>query len=156
MRPGWRWLVLLVLSSLVAACAGILGIKPRDPQHPFVSYVDVGRGTAIWQLEHGWLGRDGGFRLIEPVATAILDRPMGVQRFEVRANIDARGSKKQQTGRLTVLINGAEIGTHVFAEEGWQTIAWNVPAGTPGIAKVEFRTDAPFSVGIAAFGFKTP
>lgn len=31
----WRWLVLLVLSSLVAACAGILGIKPRDPQHPF-------------------------------------------------------------------------------------------------------------------------
>ena len=30
-----RWLALLLFGSLLAACAGILGIKPRETQHPF-------------------------------------------------------------------------------------------------------------------------
>lgn len=48
-----RWLTLLVLTSMLAACAGILGIKPRDPQHPFEHRAHSIAGVACVECHAG-------------------------------------------------------------------------------------------------------
>lgn len=53
-RTAWlAWLVVLVLSSVLAACAGLLGIKPRDEQHPFEHRAHGVAGVACVDCHQG-------------------------------------------------------------------------------------------------------
>ncbi len=48
-----RWLTLVLFASVLAACAGILGIKPRDPQHPFEHRAHSIAGVACVECHQG-------------------------------------------------------------------------------------------------------
>jgi len=48
-----RWLALLVFSFALAACAGILGIKPREVQHPFEHRAHSLAGVACLECHEG-------------------------------------------------------------------------------------------------------
>jgi hypothetical protein len=48
-----RWLLLLVMCSLLGACAGILGIRPRDPQHAFEHRAHSVAGVACVECHEG-------------------------------------------------------------------------------------------------------
>lgn len=66
----WAWLVFLVLSSTLAACAGLLGIKPRDAQHPFEHRAHGLAGVACVDCHRGMsnAGDEGPLHLPETAA----------------------------------------------------------------------------------------
>ena len=50
---GTRTILLLLLAVTLAACAGVLGIKPREPSHPFEHRAHVNAGVACLSCHTG-------------------------------------------------------------------------------------------------------
>lgn len=60
-----RWLSLLLLTSLLAACAGLLGIKPRTTEHPFEHRAHSIKGVSCTACHEGVAraGEEGALHL---------------------------------------------------------------------------------------------
>ena len=123
------------------------------------SWIGIDPLTPVWQLEEGWLGRDGSYRWTRPRVVASLHRPEGARRFELRSHAGA-----DLLGRCEVrlFIGGEEAGSRRIERAGSQTLAWDLAPAPGGTARIEIRTEPGFSPGpgellglpVVAFGFR--
>lgn len=145
--------------------ASSLTVVARRPDEPDASIIRMDRTTPLWQLEKGWYAQEGGFRWMEPVATARLFRPAAANQFELTVNINP--DMIRDLGRIQVraLLNGQPAGSHEFVSPGWQTVRWNLPPAEAGPAQVEFQVQPPYrpsnqdprnlGLAVGSFGFST-
>jgi hypothetical protein len=140
-----------------------LDIVAHTPETRDASYIDANIATPIWQLGEGWSSPEGGFRWIEPQATARLNRPEGASGFELR--VLANTTLLQGVGPVTVRVSlaGADLPPQRVAEPGWHVLSWDLPAAPAGETGVTIRTEPPFrtpgdpralGIAVGSFGFK--
>ncbi len=134
--------------------------RPGEPDAPFLAMTPA---TPVWQLGEGWYRLETRFRWIQPYATARLGRPSGATEFELTVNTGQELIRGVGRTRVTVLVDGQEIGTGEFSKIGFQTVRWPAPPGPPKTVDVEFRVDPEyrvsgdarrFGVAIVSFGFR--
>ncbi|HWB96713.1 MAG TPA: hypothetical protein VG672_08430, partial [Bryobacteraceae bacterium] len=143
--------------------AGRLTALARRPDAPDASMIRMDRSAPAWQLEKGWYEQEGGFRWIEPVATARLYRPEGVDQFELTVTI--HGDMIRDLGRIEVrlLVNGQEAGRREFTQPGGQAVRWKLAPSAAGPAQIEFQVQPPYrpsnqdprtlGLAVVSFGF---
>jgi hypothetical protein len=127
-------------------------------------FVEMSRFTPVWQLGKGWYQREGNYRWTMPRAVAHVRRPAGSNEFQVTVNIGPDYIRAVGKVTLTVRMNGVELGSRTFTQNGWLTEKFSVPPGPEGNVDVEFLVDPPFrpkngdpralGIPIAAFGFR--
>jgi len=128
------------------------------------SFIEMTRLTPVWQLKRGWYQREGNYRWTMPRAYAQVRRPAGANEFQVTVNIGPDYIRAIGKVALTVRLNGVELGSRAFTQNGWLTEKFPVPPGPEGNVDVEFQIDPPFrprngdpralGIPIAAFGFR--
>ena len=131
----------------------------RSPSTPDTSYITMDLDTPVWQLERGWLPREGKFRWTKPSASARLRRPDDAKQFEVVLNVNQLYIDTLKHSHLDVRLDDIKIGDAEITHVGQQPLRWNVAPG-PG-AEVEVKFDAtpaypgsiPLGVAVASFGF---
>jgi hypothetical protein len=104
-------------------------------------------------------------RWTEPRATARLYRAPESGRFEVTVSVTPLLIKDIGRTRLSILLDGRQLGVHEFARSGRQTVQWDLPAGASGAVQVELRSEPAYrpsngdprtlGIAIAGFGFKS-
>ena len=120
--------------------------------------------TPIWQLEKGFFQLDGGFRWIAPHARARLWHPVEAKAFDVTVNIGPDYIRQVKRVTLKIKVDGIEIGSREFVEQGIQTVKWPISiAGKAATSKIEFDVSPPLEtqgdprplgIPIVAFGFR--
>ncbi|MBI2689311.1 MAG: hypothetical protein HYX27_23650 [Acidobacteria bacterium] len=129
------------------------------------AYLEMTRLTPVWQLTKGWYQREGGnYRWTAPKSYARVRRPAGANEFQVTVNVGPDYIRAVKSVTLTVRVNGAEIGSRTYMQNGWLTEKFTMPPGPEGNVDVEFSVDPPFrpingdprtlGIPIAAFGFR--
>lgn len=141
-----------------------LHIVARKTGAPDAAFVSMDEDTPSWQLGEGWYKLEGGFRWIQPRATARLNRPEDAREFELTVNIGPDFIREIGRTSVRASLNGALVGQEEYTKEGWQTSRWRVPPGAPGPVTVEFHVEPEyrasngdprrFGIPIAAFGFR--
>jgi hypothetical protein len=128
-----------------------------------VSYLKLDAVAPFWQLEDGWLGNQGTYRWIRPIATARLHRPADATALEVVINVSEYYIAQLHESKFEVLLNGASLGTKTLQSAKPITLTFPIPKGPPGPAEIEFRVSPPLpdphngpplGQPIAAFGFR--
>lgn len=139
-----------------------LTVVPHTSDTPDVAYfkIHANRCQPIWQLGTGWHPWEYGFRWIQPYASARLRRPAEARQFELVAQIGPSLIRDVKRTAVQVFLDGQLLGRQEFTAHGIYTLRWNLPAGSPGPAKVEFRVAPEYrptkesrSMGIAIQGF---
>ena len=123
--------------------------------------------TPVWQLGEGWYQSEGKFRWIKPRATARLHRPAEAREFAVEVNIGPKYIADVKRAKLTVLLDGHQLGVAEFASPGWATIRFPLAGAPPppdGAAQVEFLAEPAYGpskldsrilgIPIGSFGFQ--
>lgn len=135
-------------------------ITKRDPAHPYMPFVEVGKNTPLWQYGEGWFPREGMFRWMQPQADARVYRPEGATKFQVIVNMNAKQRERTGPQTLEVLLDGKLIGRFEFSYAGWQRPTFDVPPGPAGVVTVQLRADPayrpendPRVLGFAVGGF---
>lgn len=139
-----------------------LAVVPRTSTMPDNAYFKINRNRCqpIWQLGEGWHPWEYAFRWIAPYASARLRRPAEAHQFELVAQIGPGLIRDLKRTAVQVFLNGQLLGREEFTADGIYPMRWNLPAGTPGPVKVEFRVEPEYrptrdsrSMGIAIQGF---
>jgi hypothetical protein len=130
---------------------------------PDVAYIKLDPSAPVWQLEEGWLGNQGTFRWMRPVAKARLYRQAGASAFEVVVNVSEYYIAHLHESRFEAVLNGVSLGAETLKTPKPITLRFSVPAGAPGTVVIEFRVSPPLpdpnngpplGQPIAAFGFR--
>jgi hypothetical protein len=111
-----------------------IGGGSQPATSPFLS-MDASEGW--FQLDSGWYMREDAGRWIKPVATARLRRPDVASTFELKIFVAADRIRKVGETRVSVKFQGETMSTQAFNTEGFHTIRFAVPAGSPGPVRVE-------------------
>jgi hypothetical protein len=119
-----------------------IGGADQPAASPFVSMASA---QAWFQLDSGWFMREDNGRWIKPVATARLRRPDVASTFEL--NIFVAGDRLRKVGetRVSVKLQGETGATQAFDTEGFHSIHFAVPAGSPGSVRVELDVTPPYT-----------
>jgi hypothetical protein len=133
-------------TALIAWRANARKLSVLEPD-THVSYIDMDGDVPIWRLEHGWYGREGRYRWIQPKARVRLERPPGVTRLEIRVLIGPSYIEHVKRAELKVTLNGAPLGQATFEEHGWRTVSWPLPKGEPATAIVDLAVTPEFRPG---------
>ena len=138
-----------------------LTIRLRSPDNA-VAYMRMDGSEPVEQLIDGWYDNEGNYRWIAPAAVAQLNRPESAEKLELRAQASDAEIKSVHAVTVRVALDGVEVGSHTFKASGWQTLAWNVPAGPAGRARVTLTIAPPFhprrdnralGITVSALGF---
>lgn len=153
----------IVMLSWDASVRRLFSVR-RTKEAGDVTYMEMTRLTPVWLLGEGWYQWEGNFRWTKPRAFAAIRRPEDAKHFSVTVNIGPGYIQAVRKSTLTVLLNGVELGSRTFTEQGWRTETFNLPDAPPGPANVEFRVDPPFipssadprplGIPIGGFGFR--
>jgi hypothetical protein len=151
--------MLLVWNARTRKVTGL--VKASDVDQ---SYVKLDGSDPFWQLEDGWLGNQGTYRWMAPVAKARLSRPEGASVLEVVVNVSEYYIAHLHESQFEVLLNGKSLGSETLRIANPVALRFPIPVGAPGPAEVEFRvspplpdpnhTGPPLGQPIAAFGFR--
>jgi len=114
-----------------------LHVMPRVPD---AAYVAVDEEAPLWQLTSGWVGNQGHFRWMRPLATVRLHRPAGVRELEVVVVVVLRGVRERT---LALSLDGNTVGTIRLTKEGVTTFRLPVPPAGEGSVTVELRASPP-------------
>jgi hypothetical protein len=142
-----------------------LTIVKRSPGEPDRSYITMDDTTPIWQLEEGWYQGENKYRWIKPRAKARLYRPGEARQFTVTVNIGPRYIADIKHSRLSVSIDGKQIGAAEFDAPGWKKLHFPLPESASGTVHVEFTAEPGYrpsaidprvlGIPIGGFGFAT-
>ncbi|MGI8745145.1 MAG: hypothetical protein ACR2NN_21750 [Bryobacteraceae bacterium] len=132
----------------------------RTKEIPDRTYIQMGLGTPLWQLERGWHDSEDHFRWTDPLATARLRRPAGAKQFELVVTVGDDYIQKLKTSHVTVSLNGTRIGEHDFTRAGARPVRWDLTPTAAGTVEVIIQTTPEFHDGtrmlgsaVAGFGF---
>lgn len=141
-----------------------LSVVARRPGELPASYIEMGPGTPIWQLEEGWYQLEHGYRWTQPRALAWLHRPAAAERFEIYVNVGPVHIGDVKRSVVEVYLDGLWLGTAEFTEAGWQRRSWPLPPGAEGVVTVELRASPeylpdennprPLGVALGGLGFR--
>ncbi len=136
----------------------------RDSKDQESARIEMSRMTPLWQLEKGFFEREAGFRWIAPYARARLWRPVEAKAFDVTVNIGPDYIRLVKRVTLKVKVDGIEIGSQEFIEQGIQTVKWPLSvAAKAATSTIEFDVSPslqtkgdprPLGIPIVAFGFR--
>jgi hypothetical protein len=140
-----------------------LTVVKRSPGEPDRSSVHMDETTPIWQLEEGWYQGEYKYRWTKPHAKARLFRPAGARAFTMEVNAGPKYIADVKHSRVSVFIDGKQIGTADFTTSGWQTVKFPLPAAPPGTVHIEFAIEPAYrpsaidprvlGIPLGAFGF---
>lgn len=128
-----------------------------------VSYLKLDDSTPFWQLEEGWLGNQGTYRWIRPVAKLRLARPADAATLEVVVNVSEYYMTRLHESTVEAFLNGTSLGTRTLQAPKPTTLTFPIPKGPPGSAEIELRVTPPLpdpnngpplGQPIAAVGFR--
>jgi hypothetical protein len=128
-----------------------------------VSYIKLDDSTPFWQLEDGWLGNQGTYRWIRPIAKLRLYRPADATTLEVIVNVSEYYIQRLHESSFEVLLDGDSLGTKTLQIPKPITAMFPIPKGLPGPAEIELRVSPPLpdpnngpplGQPIAAIGFR--
>lgn len=128
-----------------------------------VSYLKLDDSTPFWQLEEGWLGNQGTFRWIRPVAKVRLARPADATALEVIVNVSEYYITHLHESKFEVFFNGTSLGSRTLREPKPTTLTFPIPKAPAGPAEVELHVSPPLpdpnngpplGQPIAAVGFR--
>ena len=136
----------------------------RDTKDQESARIEMSRMTPVWQLEKGFFQLDTSFRWIAPHARARLWRPVEAKAFDVTVNIGPDYIQQVKRVTLKVKVDGIEIGSQEFMEQGIQTVKWPLSiAVKAATSTIEFDVSPPLEtkgdprplgIPIVAFGFR--
>jgi len=123
-----------------------------------LSRLDFGKSSAGWQLQQGWFDRDGLFRWASRRATLRLKGDAEARLLRVRYNNGPLLLSAVKELRVSVLLNGQEIGQSVFDQPGTPTVDYLLPRSFEGVIEVELRSSPGYrsqefeqELGVAVF-----
>jgi len=128
-----------------------------------VSYIKLDDSTPFWQLEEGWLGNQGTYRWIRPVAKVRLHRPADATTLEVIVDVSEYYITRLHESKFEAFLNGTSLGARTLRAPKPTTLEFPIPKGPTGPAKIELHVSPPLSdpnngppLGqpIAAIGFR--
>ncbi|MBM3774890.1 MAG: hypothetical protein FJW37_06945, partial [Acidobacteria bacterium] len=106
---------------------------------PDASYIRMDGEAPVSQLGEGWYSLEGGFRWIQPRASARLRRPADARAFELIIQIPP--AQIQELGRveLALLLDGRLLQQTEFRGPGRRAALFPLAPGPPGAASIEIR-----------------
>jgi hypothetical protein len=136
----------------------------RNPDTAFQPYLIFGPETPEWQLSDGWWGYEGMRRWTKATATALLDRSPTAKVFELKALIAPQLIESGKQVHVDLSIDGKDLGTRAFTNEGWQLASWPLSEHLSGVTKVALNVSPtyqgapdgshPMGIAVTEFGFK--
>jgi hypothetical protein len=109
---------------------------------PFIS---MASSEGWFQLDSGWYMREDAGRWIKPVATARLRRPDVASTFELKIFVAADRLRKVGPTQVSVKLQGEVSATKTFNTDGFHSIRFAVPTGSPGPVRVELDVMPPYT-----------
>lgn len=116
------------------------GIQPAT-----LEFISMASSDGWFQLDSGWYMREDAGRWIKPVATARLRRPDVSSNFELKIFVAGGRLRKVAPTQVSVKLQGEVSATETFNTEGFHTLRFPVPAGSPGPVRVELDVTPPYT-----------
>jgi hypothetical protein len=98
-----------------------------------------------FQLDGGWYMREDAGRWIKPIAIARLRRPDVARTFELNIFVAADRLRKVGETQVSVKLQDNVGATQTFNTDGFHSIRFAVPGGSPGPVRVELDVTPPYT-----------